>query len=443
MHFSRTGLLLLSLAVGGCDYFNQDFIQDNVKVDVTGTLEVTGDRPDAFDLQLFSQADNGSAFDISGCVEQSEENPCLGTVDVDALETAVGIEAVVDGDSFTFPSVPIDLFYLLVATGADDAVACSTDVVGFDEETKLITANSTIRISADSLTGVQVPRAVELNCSVLLTEPTLPDEKEQAPAEEGTTDPETGDIPASEDPTASWTAFSITDKDGNEYANASADNVDADLACGDAFPPVLEVHGTAANASAAEAFLRIQFGSDEEATFRTIPVPIIDGQISQAVSLTGGFAVVQLDFNDALDGDGESYVVRFCDRADPPAQELLTILSWDIDDTDADTHIYSQETEVAYYSKSQSWGDLDIDDVDGFGPETFTSKPDQAGQSYEVRVHYYSDHGNGDANATMRVVYFDASTDTVCDITATHPLASGEWWTVGQFGPGLECPSGS
>ncbi|MEC8277434.1 MAG: hypothetical protein VX026_06955 [Myxococcota bacterium] len=88
----------------------------------------------------------------------------------------------------------------------------------------------------------------------------------------------------------------------------------------------------------------------------------------------------------------------------------------------------------------QSWGDLDIDDVNGFGPETFTSTPGTSGLNYEVKVHYYSDHGNGDTNVTMRVVYYDGSTGELCDISATQSMASYEWWSVGMFGPGLSCP---
>ena len=84
------------------------------------------------------------------------------------------------------------------------------------------------------------------------------------------------------------------------------------------------------------------------------------------------------------DGEGESYTVSFCERDDPPAPEILTVLSWDKDDTDVDTHIYSNG-ESAYYSMSQSWGDLDIDDVDGFGPRTFTRLPDTANGEYESR----------------------------------------------------------
>jgi uncharacterized protein YfaP (DUF2135 family) len=149
--------------------------------------------------------------------------------------------------------------------------------------------------------------------------------------------------------------------------------------------------------------------------------------------------VVQLDLDENLDGTGESYTISFCDRDEPPAQELLTILTWDKDDTDIDTHITSQGSEVAYYSLSQAWGDLDIDDVNGFGPETFTSTTETWGQAYNVRVHYYSDHGNGESTATMRVIYYDQDAGKLCDMTASQTMASYEWWDVGTFAPGMDC----
>lgn len=435
MRVFRSALLVVPFLASGCD-----FIQSRINVDIEGELEISGDRPAAFDLKLFNRDDNRDAFELGLCEEERLSNPCFGTLDVEKLENPVEVDAEVDEDTFTFSNVPIDVFYILVATGADETIACSTDVVGFEEDTKLITFNSTIRIDERSLTEVEVPRAVKLHCQAPLEEPTLPEEEEQIPEETGDTD-DTGDIPASENPPASWSSVVITDASGTQLADASSGDVTADVRCGSSFPSVLVVRAEAADADQEEAFLRIQFGSGDAATFRTFPVPIVDGKIEQSISLTGGYAVVQLDFNEALDGDGESYVTRFCERGAPPAQEMLTILTWDKQDTDVDTHIYAQGSEVAYYSISQPWGDLDIDDIDGFGPETFTSRADVTGESYEVRVHYYSDHGNDETQATMRVVYYDDTTGQTCDITATRTLVHDEWWTVGAFGPGLACPN--
>jgi uncharacterized protein YfaP (DUF2135 family) len=89
---------------------------------------------------------------------------------------------------------------------------------------------------------------------------------------------------------------------------------------------------------------------------------------------------------------------------------------------------------------SQSWGDLDIDDIDGFGPETFTSTTTTWGNIYDLRLHYYSDHRNGATTATVRVVYYDDSVGRICDMAASKLMNSYEWWSVGSFGPGMVCP---
>lgn len=431
-----TFALLLLAPLAGCDVAS-----DLIRVNVTGSVDVDGTAPAAYSLQLYSYNDNKAAFDTSYCFDSSDGD-CYGRVKVGELNTPAqgsdggDLPVEWDGEEFTLSDVPADLLYVLVATGDDGSVICSTDVVGFDERTKVVTAASAITLSTDEgLDTFTLPRPVRLVCDAAATEP-------DAPANEPGGDPGGDDIPAGDDPSASWSSFQITDKNGGAiYADATSANATADVECNSNFPSVLQVKATAADAAQDTAFLRIQFGSGDAATFRTMEVPIVGGEIDQSFSLTGGYAVVQLDFDENLDGNGESYTVSFCDRADPPAQEMLVLLSWDKDDTDVDTHIFSQGSEVAYYSLSQPWGDLDIDDVDGFGPETFTSKPGVEGNLYEVKVHYYSDHGNGSTVATARVLYYDASTGETCDITASQSMNAYEWWNVGVFGPGLACPN--
>ena len=132
-------------------------------------------------------------------------------------------------------------------------------------------------------------------------------------------------------------------------------------------------------------------------------------------------------------------------QSELPPQELWVTTTWDKDDTDIDTHVTELGTgeEIAYYSRQQSWGSLDIDVINGFGPENVKSNPGfSSGQGYEVKIHYYSDHGNGSTNTTVRVVYVDPEGGMkVCDIITTQLVEnSKDWWTVGMFGPGLACP---
>jgi hypothetical protein len=438
---TKSNLLLFSLLLGGlasCDVGSK-----LPGIDITGTLKVDGDTPSAYSFTLYTWSDNKSAFDTSYCPEGLGAD-CYGRVNVRALNTPAVDDAgnppsvTVDGKNFTIVDAPLDLAYILVVTGDDDTVVCSTDILGFDEDTKVMTSESAITLFSDSdLTSVDLPRPARLSCAAPVTEPAPPEDvvEEEPPV------PDDEDIPAGEDPEAYWAEFTITNKAGTTtYADASLGSVEADVSCGADFPSVLQVHGTAVNADASNAYIRIQFGSGADATYRTIETPIIGGVVDQAISLTGGYSVVQLDLDGDLNGEGESYTVSFCDRDAPPAQELLIILTWDKNDTDVDTHVYSSGTEVAYYSMSQSWGDLDIDDIDGFGPETFTSTTTTWGNIYDLRLHYYSDHRNGATTATVRVVYYDDSVGRICDMAASKLMNSYEWWSVGSFGPGMVCP---
>ena len=431
----RASLALLLAPLMGCG-----IASDLIRVQVEGSVDIDGTAPAAYSLQLYTRTDNTDAFDTSYCLDGDDQD-CFGRVDVSKLDTPAessdggALPVEWDGTDFTISDVPADLLYVLVATGDDGSVQCSSDVVGFNEDTKVVDSSSAITLSVDG--GAEtftLPRDVRLTCAPAATEPDPPGN-----------DPggETGgdDIAAGDDPESVWSDLVITPKSSGSWeADASTGNATADVACDDSFPAVLNIKAFTVDTSVTSAWLRIQFGAEDKATYRNIEVPVRNGEVNENFSLTGGYAVVQLDTDDQLDGAGESYTVSFCDKADPPAQEMLVLLSWDQDDTDLDTHVYSANSEVAYYSMRQSWGELDIDDINGYGPETFTSTPETSGNLYEVKVHYYSDHGNGPATATVRVVYFDDSTGETCDVTTSQTMSSYDWWTVGAFGPGLACP---
>ena len=428
----------------GCDAVGKD---DLAILTLEGNIDLQGDAPADYEFEVYGIVSNEGAFDPSYCDDVSAD--CWGRVNVDELSTPADHGAInINGGSFTIEDLSIDAAFILVGTGIDDAITCSTDVVGFDETTKVINADSAITFDFDDLelTSLSLPRDVSLNCVAPpeAPEPPADPEPEEAPpadVEEEVIDEESGDIMLPPDAELGWDTFSITDKNGaTTYADASAGSVAAEnLTCDENFPSVLSLHGTT-NSTAEVAYIRIQFGSGVSSTYTTIEAPLDNGVLNQEISLTGGYAVVQLDTDETLDAVGESHTVTFCEPSSAPAQEMLTILTWDKDDTDVDTHVYSAGQEVAYYSMHRSWGDLDIDDVNGFGPETFTSTPETSGQDYEVRVHYYSDHGNGPTEVTIRVVYYDQSTGETCDVTATQTMASHDWWSVGMFGPGLACP---
>jgi len=113
---------------------------------------------------------------------------------------------------------------------------------------------------------------------------------------------------------------------------------------------------------------------------------------------------------------------------EPPPEEIgLTIkLYWDSDDTDVDSHLlapggtfFDCVTDNYFGNPSPDWGTqgdwmddpfLDVDDVDGFGPEHINISEPQPG-TYTYMVHYWDDTFGDSfsqaANATVEVYSYN------------------------------------
>lgn len=104
-----------------------------------------------------------------------------------------------------------------------------------------------------------------------------------------------------------------------------------------------------------------------------------------------------------------------------PWQAIHVELAWDIDTSDVDLHLvddtaggtfYQTPYDCYYGNTNPNWGvagdplddpRLDIDDVDGYGPENINLDKPINGHRYHVYVHYFSDDGMGATNATLRI----------------------------------------
>ncbi|MDF2152097.1 PEGA domain-containing protein [Vibrio sp. CAU 1672] len=108
------------------------------------------------------------------------------------------------------------------------------------------------------------------------------------------------------------------------------------------------------------------------------------------------------------------------------ARELKAVLTWSSNDTDVDMHVYDHLGNHTWYGELDGIpnGILDHDDVDGYGPETFSMLQPIPG-SYQFKLHYYSDHGNGPTTAEIKIWL---GTELVH--TASKTLTDGEWWDV-------------
>lgn len=107
-----------------------------------------------------------------------------------------------------------------------------------------------------------------------------------------------------------------------------------------------------------------------------------------------------------------------CSFGAVPEDGLHVELSWDAASADVDLHLvqagydlFDVPEDCNYCNKSPRWsaagGDddprLDIDDQGGFGPENINILSPPADGAYEVRVHYFDDHGDGPVVATVKV----------------------------------------
>lgn len=111
-----------------------------------------------------------------------------------------------------------------------------------------------------------------------------------------------------------------------------------------------------------------------------------------------------------------------------PNEDIHIQLVWDTPNdpeqldsfgTDVDVHLLraggfwnAKPWDCYWQNLSPDWGrrndptddpSLDIDDVDGWGPENINLNNPESGMSYHVGVHYFSDQGYGASYATVRV----------------------------------------
>lgn len=78
----------------------------------------------------------------------------------------------------------------------------------------------------------------------------------------------------------------------------------------------------------------------------------------------------------------------------PTMQELdgmRIVLSWSSAPLDIDAHLSYLGGYVCFYKKEASQAILDVDDTDGYGPETITISKREQGKKYVYAVHNYSD----------------------------------------------------
>lgn len=131
-----------------------------------------------------------------------------------------------------------------------------------------------------------------------------------------------------------------------------------------------------------------------------------------------------------------------------PNEDVHVQLVWDTDGTDVDLHFLhpngrwnASPYDCHWLNREPNWNNLnsagddpslDIDDVNGFGPENINlNNPESL--TYRVGAHYYSDHFLGASNVTIRI-WLSA---TLVFEYRNKFMTDGQFWDVAtiQWGP--------
>ncbi|MEE2786714.1 MAG: hypothetical protein VX589_05195 [Myxococcota bacterium] len=264
-----------------------------------------------------------------------------------------------------------------------------------------------------------------------------------------------------------WTTFVITDESDNVLVDVLDSQTDG-RANIDIMSEIVKNGGVirikgevdSENEDIKKAWLKVQYGDSECATDEGLPpktdvieLTLENGKIVSDKGefftwyLSGGYEQLQLIASDADEMSPEatlyeSPLASVDDECAPPAHDLTLYFSWDKDRVDMDLHVWNSDGERTFYAskfdgkyKQSSYGVIDVDDRNGFGPEVFTLNQGEEGK-YKVRVHFFSGPRKmpdyNPVTITVRSVWRDQQGEWH-DETKTMPVAWRKWGEVGIF----------
>ncbi|MGK0703858.1 tetratricopeptide repeat protein [Yokenella regensburgei] len=88
--------------------------------------------------------------------------------------------------------------------------------------------------------------------------------------------------------------------------------------------------------------------------------------------------------------DGMSYALSPVMKG---LDSMRVVLSWGQSPADLDSHMVYPGNHIYFENKQGENGNLDVDDINGYGPETVTISKRENGRPYVYAVHDYSDRG--------------------------------------------------
>lgn len=111
---------------------------------------------------------------------------------------------------------------------------------------------------------------------------------------------------------------------------------------------------------------------------------------------------------------------------------LRVVLTWGAEPRDLDSHMIYPDNHVYFRHKRGTDANLDVDDTDGYGPETITLERKRDGDTYVYAVHDYTDRAAPGATALSQsqakvFVYVGESLVRTYYVPRNQP---GNLWTV-------------
>ncbi|MEA2096981.1 MAG: PEGA domain-containing protein [Candidatus Cloacimonadota bacterium] len=159
---------------------------------------------------------------------------------------------------------------------------------------------------------------------------------------------------------------------------------------------------------------------------------VSNGYYYQTISIAAGENELQLRANGPYGDTGVSDIITVYGNFTAP--EIEVVLWWNTPTSDLDLHAWNPAGEHCYYGNSViSDGYLDIDDTEGYGPETFAVETANVGV-YTIQVNCYSLDSDLYSDASIQVFFDGVLQETfgphhfiVDDYNGSDPAA---WWEV-------------
>ncbi|RPI15069.1 MAG: hypothetical protein EHM58_14925 [Ignavibacteriae bacterium] len=175
-------------------------------------------------------------------------------------------------------------------------------------------------------------------------------------------------------------------------------------------------------------------------------------EIEQRILLRNGLNVINVNcVGQKSDGTVVSAHKILNISANLSLLDLCTELRWNTNYSDVDFHLLPPNSSFSdlwttydcyYGNKTPSWGGvLDVDDVDGYGPEHITITNWSSPGSYDLYIHYYDDHSAGKSNAFSDALTFEGNWDNLqtVELMNSGGISHGDVWRIAT----INFPSGT